>query len=38
MTKYKFYKTKTEFCGFIIKLTKFNMDLKKLEQQSISNI
>ena len=27
--KYKFYTTKTEFYGFIIKLGKLNMDLKK---------
>ena len=29
--KYKIYTTKTEFCGFIIKLKKLSMDLKKIE-------
>ena len=29
--KYKFYITKTEFCGFIIKLGKLNIDLKKIK-------
>ena len=29
--KYKFYITKTEFCGFIIKLGKLSMDLKKIK-------
>ena len=29
--KYKFYITKTEFCGFIIKLKKLSMDLKKIK-------
>ena len=29
--KYKFYTTKTKFCGFIIKLRKFSMDLKKIK-------
>ena len=29
--KYKFYITKTKFCGFIIKLKKLNMDLKKIK-------
>ena len=29
--KYKFYTTKTEFCGFIIKLGKLSIDLKKIE-------
>ena len=29
--KYKFYTTKTKFCGFIIKLKKLNMDLKKVK-------
>ena len=29
--KYKFHTTKTEFCGFIIKLKKLSIDLKKIE-------
>ena len=29
--KYKFHTIKTEFCGFIIKLEKFSMDLKKIK-------
>ena len=29
--KYKFYTTKTEFYGFIIKLKKLSMDLKKIK-------
>ena len=29
--KYKFYTIKTEFCKFIIKLRKLNIDLKKIE-------
>ena len=29
--KYKFYTIKTEFCGFIIKLGKLSMDLKKVK-------
>ena len=29
--KYKFYITKTEFCGFIIELEKFSIDLKKIK-------
>ena len=29
--KCKFYITKTEFCGFIIKLRKLSMDLKKIK-------
>ena len=29
--KYKFYITKTKFCGFIIKLGKLSMDLKKIK-------
>ena len=29
--KYKFYIIKTEFCGFIIKLKKLNMNLKKIK-------
>jgi hypothetical protein len=40
--KYKFYTTKTEFCGFIIKLGKLSMDLKKIKAivnwQELSNI
>ena len=40
--KYKFYTTKTKFCGFIIKLGKLSMDLKKIKvivnQQELSNI
>ena len=40
--KYKFYIIKTEFCGFIIKLKKLSMDLKKIKaivnQQKLSNI
>ena len=29
--KYKFYITKTEFCKFIIKLKKLNIDSKKVK-------
>ena len=29
--KYKFYTTKTEFCGFIIKLKKLSINLKKIK-------
>ena len=29
--KYKFYITKTEFCGFIIKLKKLNINPKKIK-------
>ena len=29
--KYKFYTIKTEFYGFIIKLSKFSIDLKKVK-------
>ena len=29
--KYKFYIIKTEFCKFIIKLEKLNIDLKKIK-------
>ena len=29
--KYKFHTTKTKFCGFIIKLKKLSMDLKKIK-------
>ena len=29
--KYKFYTIKTEFYGFIIKLKKLNIDLKKIK-------
>ena len=29
--KYKFYITKTKFCGFIIKLNFFSIDLKKIK-------
>ena len=40
--KYKFYTTKTKFCGFIIKLEKLSMDLKKIEAivnwQELSNV
>ena len=40
--KYKFYTTKTKFCGFIIKLRKFSMDPKKIKAivnwQELSNI
>ena len=40
--KYKFYITKTEFYGFIIKLKKLSMDPKKIEAivnwQKLSNI
>ena len=40
--KCEFYITKTEFCGFIIKLKKLSMDLKKIEVivnwQELSNI
>ena len=40
--KYKFHTTKTEFCGFIIKLKKLSIDLKKIKAivnwQELSNI
>ena len=40
--KYKFYTTKTEFYGFIIKLKKLSINLKKIKaiinQQKPSNI
>ena len=40
--KCKFYIIKTKFCGFIIKLRKFSMDLKKIKiivnWQKLSNI
>ena len=40
--KYKFYTTKTEFYGFIIKLGKLSIDLKKIKvivnQQEPNNI
>ena len=40
--KYKFHTTKTKFCGFIIKLKKLSMDLKKIKviinQQELNNI
>ena len=29
--KYEFHTIKTEFCGFIIKLKKLSMDLKKIK-------
>jgi hypothetical protein len=29
--KYEFYIIKTKFCGFIIKLKKLSMDLKKIK-------
>jgi hypothetical protein len=29
--KYEFYTIKTEFCGFIIKLKKLSIDLKKIK-------
>ena len=29
--KYKFYTTKTEFCGFIIEPKKLSIDLKKIK-------
>ena len=29
--KYKFHTTKTKFCGFIIKLRKLSIDLKKIK-------
>ena len=29
--KYKFHTTKIKFCGFIIKLKKLSIDLKKIE-------
>ena len=29
--KYEFYIIKTEFCGFIIKLKKLSIDLKKIK-------
>ena len=40
--KYKFYITKTKFYGFIIKLKKFSIDLKKIKAivnwQELNNI
>ena len=40
--KYKFYIIKTKFYGFIIKLKKLSIDLKKIKaivnQQELSNI
>ena len=40
--KYKFYITKTKFCGFIIKLKKLSIDLKKIKVivnwQELNNI
>ena len=40
--KYKFYITKTEFCGFIIKLKKLSIDPKKIKAivnwQELNNI
>ena len=40
--KCKFHTTKTKFCGFIIKLKKLSMDLKKIKAiinwQELSNI
>ena len=33
--KYKFHITKTEFCGFIIKLKKTQYGLKKIKTQLI---
>ena len=40
--KYKFYIVKIEFCGFIIKLRKLSMDLKKIKAivnwQKLNNI
>ena len=40
--KYEFYITKTKFCGFIIKLKKLSIDLKKIKAivnwQKLSNI
>ena len=40
--KCKFYTIKTEFCGFIIKLGKFSIDLKKIKiivnWQELNNI
>ena len=39
--KYEFHTIKTKFCGFIIKLRKLSMDLKKVKaivnQQELSN-
>ena len=29
--KYKFYTTKTEFCGFIMELKKLSINLKKIK-------
>ena len=29
--KYKFYTTKTEFCGFIMELNKLSINLKKIK-------
>ena len=40
--KCEFHTTKTEFCGFIIKLGKLSIDLKKIEVivnwQELSNV
>ena len=40
--KYEFYIIKTKFCGFIIKLKKLSIDLKKIKVivnwQKLSNI
>ena len=40
--KYEFHTTKTEFCGFIIKLKKLSIDPKKIKVivnwQKLSNI
>ena len=40
--KYKFHITKTKFCGFIIKLKKLSIDLKKIKVivnwQKLNNI
>ena len=40
--KYEFHTTKTEFCGFIIKLRKLSIDPKKIKAivnwQELSNI
>ena len=42
INKYKFHITKTEFYGFIIKLKKLSMDLKKIKAivnwQELNNI
>ena len=36
--KYKFYITKTEFYGFIIKLKKLSIDLKKIKVSQLIRI